>query len=180
MDLIRDFRIPLGVGGEPGELVYEEDTASTPLRACYPPHMCTVSVKMSPKDHGMTVPEGSRYGQVIPRSAPGIQSEGRIPSPKPAWENSGAPILELHSTRLTLSHLSHARVHNPVLPSLPPIRVWPTRSSFRSPRRSPSITVGSPIRLTDTLTTSAFRASYFGCKRPIPAYSAPLLEPKDT
>ena len=69
MDLIRDFRIPLGVGGEPGELVYEEDTASTPLRVCYPPHVCT-PVKMSPKDYGMTAPEGSRYGQVIPRMRP--------------------------------------------------------------------------------------------------------------
>ena len=44
-DLIRGFRLPFGVGGEPEELIYKEGAAEALPRARYPPYACDVSAK---------------------------------------------------------------------------------------------------------------------------------------
>ncbi|KAF9643360.1 hypothetical protein BDM02DRAFT_3191773 [Thelephora ganbajun] len=66
----------------------------------------------------------------------------------------------------------------------PQIGGSPTRSTFRSIRRFPSIGIRIPGALTGpsspqiSPTASTFRRSYFTNQRPISAYDAPLLEPQ--
>ena len=75
--------------------------------------------------------------------------------------------------------------HNSSYGSLqPPIGLSPTRSTFRSLRRFPSLGIRIPGVVTRpsspqiSPTASTFRKSYFGSQRPISAYDAPLLKPK--
>jgi chloride channel 3/4/5 len=66
----------------------------------------------------------------------------------------------------------------------PPIGLSPTRSTFRSLRRLPSIGVRVPGITTGpsspqiSPTTSTFRKSYFSGQRPISAYDASLVKPQ--
>jgi len=55
-DLISDLRLPLGVGREPQELVYEEIGAEALPRACDPPCACNVSAKNEVHIHPKAMP----------------------------------------------------------------------------------------------------------------------------
>lgn len=75
--------------------------------------------------------------------------------------------------------------HNSTYGSLPhSVTASPTRSTFRSIRRFPSIGVRIPGITTGpsspeiSPTASTFRKSYFGGQRPISAYDASLVKPK--